>query len=97
MLTWFGLTIEDRAIFMNRLITVSVIPLSPKSVLLQPVRRPDCIAHTQAACQPHTGLSKPEATDGVPPLKQIHISTLLRGRERENKETGENRFNIDVI
>lgn len=61
-----SLTIEDCDMFMARLVTCSVIPLCPESPLLQPEGCPDSVAHTQATCQPHTGLSKSEATDGVP-------------------------------
>lgn len=87
------LTIEANAIFKMCLVTLSVIPLCPESPVLQPERCPDCVGHTQATCQPHTGLRKPEATDGVPELRQLHISTPLR--ERERKRQGEQE-EIDV-
>lgn len=80
------LTIEDSAMFAVRLVTYSVIPLCPESPLLQPERCPDCVAHTQATCQPHTGLGKPETTDGIPQLQKLHISTPPRQRGWENKE-----------
>lgn len=86
------LTIKDRAIFEICLVAFSVIPLCPEPLLLQPERRPHGKAHAQAACQPHTGLKKPEATDGVTQLQKLHISTLLRVIERERGERGkENR------
>ena len=79
------LTIEDSAVSALRLVTCSVIPLCPESSLLQPEWGPDCEAHTQATCQPHAGLSKPEATDGVPQLHQLHIGTPLREQKRQEE------------
>lgn len=61
------LTTED--VFVIYLVAFSVIPLCPEPSLLQPEWGPDCIEHTQASCQPHTGLREPEATDGVAQLQ----------------------------
>lgn len=61
------LTINDIVVIC--LVDISVIPLCPESSVLQPERGPYCIEHTQASCQPHTGLRKPEATDAVPQLQ----------------------------
>lgn len=68
------LTVEDIAIFSICQVNFGVIPLGPESPVLQPERCVNCIAHAQAACQPHTRLSKPEAADGIPKLQQLHSS-----------------------
>lgn len=64
-----SLLLTVKGIFVVDLVTFSVIPLRPESPLLQPEWGPDCVEHTQASCQPHTALRKPEATDGVPQLQ----------------------------
>lgn len=81
------LTVEG--VFAMCLAAFGVVPLGPESPLLQPERRPDGVGHAQAARQPHAGLREPEATDGVPQLRPLHVSTPGRGeRQGQQEETG---------
>ena len=79
------LTAEVIATYRICLVTFSVIPLCPESPLLQPERCPDCVAHTQATCQPHTGLREPEATCEVPQLQKLHIFPGRENRQDRRK------------
>lgn len=88
------LTIEDA--FAACLVTSSVIPLRPETPLLQPERCPDRVEQTQAARQPHTGLRKPEATDGVPQLQQLHLSTPLRESRRQGGQKTQEETEVEL-